>query len=136
MLPIAAFGIARLRSADDPPRRHNLGLGFLGDAKLGNNETNSMPEVVYHYTSMNALLGIVDGDIWATNIQYLNDISEYTHFLELVKGRLPHLARSPRFRHPDLVTRLVGRRRPRASKSSVLMIPLSTYSFPRFLAMG
>jgi hypothetical protein len=89
----------------------NLGLGSLGEAELGNNETSSLPKVVYHYTSMNALLGIINGEMWATNILYLNDISEYNHFLKLVKGRLPHLATSPRFRYPDLVTKLVARQK-------------------------
>jgi hypothetical protein len=100
----------------------NLWLGSLGEAKLGNNKTSSLPEVVYHYTSMNALLGIMNGDIWATNILYLNDISEYDHFLKLVKGRLSHLAKSPRFRYPDLVTKLVARPR-RQSPSSYMDVP-------------
>ncbi|HZI57439.1 MAG TPA: DUF2971 domain-containing protein [Verrucomicrobiae bacterium] len=77
---------------------------------MRNKEKSSVPEVVYHYTSMNALLGIVEGDIWATNILYLNDISEYSHFINLVRSRLPHFARSHSFRYPDLIPRLIARR--------------------------
>jgi len=43
---------------------------------LTSKEKSSVPDVVYHYTSMNGLLGIIEGYIWATNILYLNDISE------------------------------------------------------------
>lgn len=48
-----------------------------------------MPDVVYHYTSMHTLLKIVDSSaIWATNVRYLNDISEYQHFLSLINDLL------------------------------------------------
>jgi hypothetical protein len=94
----------------------------LAEAKLGNNKkTSALPGVVYHYTSMNALLGITNGDIWATNILYLNDISEYNHFLKLVRGMLPHLAKSPRFPYPDLVPKLVAR--PRHQPPSYMDVP-------------
>src|SRR5438094_793936 len=33
--------------------------------------TSVIPRVVYHYTSMDAMLGIVEGCIWATTILYL-----------------------------------------------------------------
>ena len=49
--------------------------------------TSVIPRVVYHYTSMDAMLGIVEGCIWATNIRYLNDVSEYDHFLEACQGK-------------------------------------------------
>jgi len=41
---------------------------------------------LYHYTSQNGLLGIVDKkQIWATNILYLNDTSEFSHALDLME---------------------------------------------------
>src|SRR5271166_2048754 len=44
------------------------------------------PAVLYHYTSMEGLLGILEsGTIWATDIRYLNDKSEMTHLWDLVK---------------------------------------------------
>jgi hypothetical protein len=43
------------------------------------------PPVVYHYTSMDVLLKIVEHrGIWATNARFLNDISERDHFIDLV----------------------------------------------------
>jgi hypothetical protein len=35
------------------------------------------PEVVYHYTSMDTMTKIAkNAEIWATSINYLNDVSE------------------------------------------------------------
>lgn len=79
---------------------------------MGKIDTNVIPRVVYHYTSMDALLGIVKGSIWATSIQYLNDVSEYDHFLKLVRKRLPKLTKSHGLDHPNLVARIVSQRKP------------------------
>lgn len=47
------------------------------------------PEVVYHYTSMDAMMKIVEtASIWATSISYLNDTSEREHYLDLVRERI------------------------------------------------
>jgi hypothetical protein len=47
------------------------------------------PPVLYHYTSMRAALSIItDGAIWATNVFYLNDSSEYRHVLDAIIERL------------------------------------------------
>lgn len=54
------------------------------------------PSVVYHYTSADTLLKIVGGDppaIWATNLQYLNDVSESKHCIDCLKSRLPDFLR-------------------------------------------
>ncbi|SDE83373.1 DUF2971 domain-containing protein [Terriglobus roseus] len=52
-------------------------------------EATSLPEVVYHYTSMETLLKIVESrSIWATCIDYLNDVTEYSFYLEQVDRRL------------------------------------------------
>jgi hypothetical protein len=49
------------------------------------------PEVVYHYTTMDTMMKIVDSaSIWATSINYLNDVSEGDHFRVLVRQRIPH----------------------------------------------
>ena len=48
------------------------------------------PEVVYHYTSMETMLKIVDSrSIWASSMDYLNDTSEGKHFVRQVSTRLP-----------------------------------------------
>jgi hypothetical protein len=51
----------------------------------------SEPEVVYHYTSTDTLLKIVEGEppaIWATNLRYLNDVSESKHCIDCLKSRV------------------------------------------------
>jgi len=53
------------------------------------------PQVVYHYTSIETMLKIVESkSIWATSICYLNDTSEGDHFLDLVKRRVPDFRRT------------------------------------------
>jgi hypothetical protein len=53
-------------------------------------DQQEMPEVAYHYTSMETLLKIMDSkSIWATNIRYLNDVLERQHCLSAVQERLP-----------------------------------------------
>ncbi len=43
-------------------------------------------ELIYHYTSANALLSILKNKIlWATNIRYMNDSSEFNYALEICK---------------------------------------------------
>ena len=50
------------------------------------------PEVVYHYTSIDTMMKIVDSEsIWATSVCYLNDTSEQLHFLNLVQSRIPFI---------------------------------------------
>lgn len=44
------------------------------------------PDVLYHYTTQDGLLGILkDGAIWATKIQYLNDASELVMPLQIAQ---------------------------------------------------
>ena len=44
---------------------------------------------IYSYTSQKGLLGILQSKkLWMTNILYLNDSSEFTHTLDLVKAEL------------------------------------------------
>lgn len=47
------------------------------------------PEILYHYTTQRGLLGIVTGkEIWASHTQYLNDMREFQHAIEIVKDEL------------------------------------------------
>jgi hypothetical protein len=51
--------------------------------------TEEEPEVVYHYTTIDAMMKIVNtASIWATSINYLNDTSEREHYLNLVRNRI------------------------------------------------
>jgi len=62
----------------------NLLKTFLIDPAL-----LAVPPTLYHYTSMDGLLGIVGtGNIWATNILYLNDASESQQIWNFVLQRL------------------------------------------------
>ena len=43
-----------------------------------------LPPFLYHYTSQEGLLGIIrNGEIWATDILYLNDSMEYKYTVDL-----------------------------------------------------
>jgi hypothetical protein len=49
-----------------------------------------MPEVVYHYTTIGTMMKIAEtASIWATSVNYLNDVSEGDYFRELVRQRIP-----------------------------------------------
>jgi len=53
-------------------------------------ETADKPEIVYHYTTMSTMMKIAEtATIWATSINYLNDVSEGDYFRELVRKRIP-----------------------------------------------
>lgn len=46
-----------------------------------------LPKVLYHYTSQAGLLGITSTrKIWATNMAYLNDISEYDYGMNIIRA--------------------------------------------------
>jgi len=48
-----------------------------------------IPEALYHYTSQDGLLGIIQSrSLWATNISYMNDATEFDLSLGLLKDRL------------------------------------------------
>jgi hypothetical protein len=47
---------------------------------LPSNDPDSEPPIIYHYTDPAGLIGILsDGQLWATNVEYLNDSSELRH---------------------------------------------------------
>lgn len=51
------------------------------------------PEVLYHYTSISALLGILDsGSVWATDIHFLNDEEEFTYAVDRSRSVLSNIA--------------------------------------------
>lgn len=52
-------------------------------------KVQQLPEILYHYTSQEGLLGILSTKrMWATNIFYLNDSAEYTYALNLIRDVL------------------------------------------------
>lgn len=49
----------------------------------------SPPDILYHYTTQDGLLGIVNsGSIWATHTKYLNDSREFHYALDAVRDVL------------------------------------------------
>lgn len=52
-------------------------------------EMEALPEVVYHYTSMDTMTKIVENRyLWATAIAYLNDSNEQRFLIQRIMGRL------------------------------------------------
>ena len=52
------------------------------------------PEILYHYTGQEGLLGIIGKkEIWASHTQYLNDQREFRHALGLVRDELEQIVR-------------------------------------------
>ena len=50
---------------------------------------------LYHYTDQAGLLGIIENrEIWATHTQYLNDLREFLHAMDLVRQELQRLTTS------------------------------------------
>jgi hypothetical protein len=55
-------------------------------------ESAQLPESVFHFTSMDAMMNIVENRaLWCTAIPYLNDSTERTFLLDAVRKRLPYL---------------------------------------------
>lgn len=55
--------------------------------------SSETPEVIYHYTSIASLHHIIgSGELWASSINYLNDVSERQLFLNAVSSRLAFTA--------------------------------------------
>ena len=53
------------------------------------------PEVLYHYTTLQGLMGIVKSNrIWASNAHYLNDVNEIRQLWIFLERRLEAIAQS------------------------------------------
>jgi len=78
----------------------------------------TVPEVVYHYTSLDTMMKIVEHrQIWATALPYLNDSKERTFLFEAVKMRLPQLKADDPSLDPDLDLSFPGPTDPRTITS-------------------
>src|SRR6266700_7276832 len=52
------------------------------------------PQTLYHYTTREGLLGILtSGAVWATNIRFLNDASEFTYAHSMFMRKLKEIRR-------------------------------------------
>ncbi len=57
--------------------------------------SGDLPEVLYHYTTLKGMNGILSkGTIWATDLRYLNDTSEFKLAITQLQGLLRSVARS------------------------------------------
>lgn len=55
-------------------------------AELANLISKNPPQIVFHYTDINGLLGIIEsGCVWATHVSRLNDSSEYLLGIKIVR---------------------------------------------------
>lgn len=55
--------------------------------------THAVPKVLYHYTSAEALLGLVQSkSLWATDIRFLNDTEEFTFARDLILSEVTRRA--------------------------------------------
>ncbi len=51
------------------------------------------PPILYHYTTQQGLLGIITSkELWASHTQYLNDVREFRHALDIVRDELSAVA--------------------------------------------
>ena len=58
-------------------------------ASLDNHLQEPLPDFLYHYTSQEGLLGIIgSASLWATNISYMNDVTEFDVSLRVIRDRL------------------------------------------------
>lgn len=75
--------------------------------------SHPQPEVLYHYTSIEGLLGIIEKkEIWASHIMYMNDALEFKLFIDLLdRGLKPLLKQSdiPTFKVLDACCSIMSR---------------------------
>jgi hypothetical protein len=57
-----------------------------------------IPDLLYHYTTAQGLLGIVDGrSLWASDVRYMNDSSELTYAAGLIEAVTRELVSKPEY---------------------------------------
>ena len=62
---------------------------FWNEARRHNLVSSSHPNIVYHYTSLEGLIGIIENrSVWMTDFGYLNDRQELNHGIDLVSNSL------------------------------------------------
>jgi len=70
-------------SREDNGRKTQMPIGF----SAWQQQCTNPPEFLYHYTDAQGLLGILSsGRLWATNVRFMNDPSEITYAVDLIRG--------------------------------------------------
>ena len=73
----------------EPESTSSRALGAVTDELLGRASAESVPRTVHHYTTSSGACGILNtGTIWATDIRFLNDSSEWHHTLDITRDLL------------------------------------------------
>jgi hypothetical protein len=79
-IPITNFSMMILRNGIDPMSITTKFPQIF--------DTSKMPEIVYHYTSVQGLFGIVAKKaIWATDFRFLNDADEIDHVFKHISAK-------------------------------------------------
>lgn len=75
------------RTIDDLSYQIALRVGHL--EAIERQAAGPTPELLHHYTTAGGMIGIVQtGELWATNVLYLNDKTELTNAAEFFKREL------------------------------------------------
>lgn len=68
---------------------------------------NEPPELVYHYTTQTGLIGIITSrKLWATDLYYLNDSSELTYAIGVIRNELSQIQNALNPRYSEIVQRI------------------------------
>jgi hypothetical protein len=72
-------------------------------------DSGRLPAVVYHYTSIDTMLKIVENNcIWATSINYLNDTTEAEHYTGLIRRHIGDYVLSHKDTNPQIFDRILN----------------------------
>ncbi|MCS0326226.1 DUF2971 domain-containing protein [Vibrio sp. SCSIO 43086] len=80
---------------------------------------------LYHYTSADGLLGMMDGEIWSSQIQYMNDNKEWEHGFDLAWPAIKKLQASRDRKIASIADNLIMNVRPESTMSRTFVFSLT-----------
>ena len=81
--------------SDEVPNWFSTSSTYWNEARRLKLANNIFPETIYHYTSLDGLVGIVESQsLWLSDYSYLNDTRELTHGLDIVRGVIDDIAKN------------------------------------------
>jgi len=87
-----------------------------------------VPQKLYHYTDLDGLMGIFNtGELWATDVQFMNDTSEYIHSNEMVTDEFSSMGADVNSGHAG-TRRFIGSRSALASPIEILLMLVGNHS--------
>jgi hypothetical protein len=97
---------------NEVPTVKSLGEGGCPLADSKKTQPGRLPELVYHYTSIDTMLKIVKGScVWASSINYLNDTTEGDHYLGLIRERIRDCIFSRKYADPHIFDSIMSQSR-------------------------